>query len=66
MALLRTGRWQDAAARNGPRDASGNMPADTAAIEQVARGLDIMMREAINLEFIAAPLTYGQRNEGRK
>ena len=42
------------------------MPAETAAIERVARGLDIMMREAINLEFIAAPLTYKQRNEGRK
>jgi hypothetical protein len=36
------------------------MLADTAAIEQVARGLDIMMPEATNLKFIAAPL-----NEGR-
>jgi hypothetical protein len=66
MAFLRAGQWQNAAARNRPRDASGNMPAETAAIERVARGLDIMMREAINLEFIAAPLTYKQRNEGRK
>ena len=43
-----------------------NMSADTAAIEQVARGLDIMMPEAINLKFIAARLTDKQRNEGRK
>ena len=35
MALLRARRWQNAAARNGPRDASGTMPADTGEIEQV-------------------------------
>jgi len=56
----------NAAARNRPRDASGNMLADTAAIEQVARGLDIMMPEAIDLKFIAAPLTSNQLKEGRK
>ena len=37
-----------------------------AAIEQVARGLDIMMPEAIDLKFIAAPLTSNQLKEGRK
>ena len=42
------------------------MLADTAAIEQVARGLDIMMPEAIDLKFIAAPLTSNQLKEGRK
>jgi len=42
------------------------MSADTAAIEQVARGLDIMMPEAINLKFIAAPLTDKQLNDRRK
>jgi hypothetical protein len=66
MAFLRAGQWQNAAARNRPRDASGNMSADTAAIEQVARGLDIMMPEAINLKFIAAPLTDKQLNDRRK
>jgi hypothetical protein len=66
MAFLHAGHWQNAAARNRPCDASGNMSADTAAIEQVARGLDIMMPEAINLKFIAVPLTGKQRNEGRK
>ena len=66
MAFLRAARWQNAAARNRPRDASGNMLADTAAIEQVARGLDIMMPEAIDLKFIAAPLTSNQLKEGRK
>ena len=49
MALLRAGRWQNAAARNGPGDASGTMPADTGEIEQVVGGLDTMMLEAINL-----------------
>jgi len=43
-----------------------DMSADTAAIEQVARGLDIMMPEAINLKFIAAPLTDKQLNDRRK
>ena len=66
MAFLRAARWQNAAARNRPRDASGNMLADTAAIEQVARGLAIMMPEAIDLKFIAAPLTSNQLKEGRK
>jgi hypothetical protein len=41
------------------------MLADAAAIEQVARGLDIMMPEAIDLKFIAAPLTSNQLKEGR-
>ena len=40
-----------------------NTPADTAAIEQVARGLDIMMPEAIDLKFVAAPLTGNQLKE---
>ncbi len=39
---------------------------DRTAIEQLARGLDIMMPEAINLKFIAAPLTDKQLNDRRK
>ena len=58
MAFLRAGRWQNATARNRPRDASGNMPA-------VARGLEIMMPEAIDLKFIAAPLTGNELKEGK-
>ena len=59
MAFLRAGRWQNAGARNRPRDASGNMPA-------VARGLEIMMPEAIDLKFIAAPLTGRTQGKAEK
>jgi hypothetical protein len=63
MAFLRAGRWQNAAA-------------DRVTLQEIcrqiqqqlnkARGLDIMMPEAIDLKVIAALLTGNQLKEGRK